>query len=279
MFKKFLVATSLICSASAVQVEKIWESKPDLKVPESVILDTKRDLLYAANINGKPLDKDSNGFISILDLNGEIKSLKFSEGFDAPKGMAIYDDKLFVSDINKLRVVNLKNGNILNYYKIKEAEFLNDVAVTNDGIIFVSDYSEGNNAVYKIKKHKVEKWLDSKALQNQRPNGLWIQNNDLVVGTKSGTIFKVDLDTKESKTFKENIGVNGIDGILPFDDKSYISSDWAGRIFISDKNKSEKILDNAQKKISAADIWYDQKSKKLYIPTFFDNRILCYEIK
>jgi sugar lactone lactonase YvrE len=279
MFKKLLIATSLICTAEAVQIEKIWESKPHLKVPESVILDSKRDILYAANINGKPLDKDSNGFISILGLNGEIKNLKFSEGFNAPKGMAIHNDKLYVSDIDTLKVVMLRNGNILNYYKIKNAKFLNDVAVSKDGTIFVSDYSEGNKAVYKIKKHKVEKWLDSKDLQNQRPNGLWIQGNDLVVGTKNGTIFKVNMKNKESEIFTKNIGVNGIDGILAFDDNSYITSDWAGRVFVSDRNKSIKVLDNTKDKISAADIWYDSKSKKLYIPTFFDNRILCYEIK
>lgn len=279
MFKKFLTAATLVCSATAVQVEKVWESQPELKVPESVILDTKRNVLYAANINGKPLDKDSNGFISILDLNGEIKSLKFSQGFNAPKGMAIYDNKLFVSDIDTLKVVKLKNGKILNFYKIKEAKFLNDVAITDNGTIFVSDYSEENKGVYKIANHKVEKWLDEKALHNQRPNGLWIKGNDLVVGTKNGTIFKVNLESKQTEIFKENIGTNGIDGILPFDKNRYITSDWAGRVFISDKNKSKKILDNADKKINAADIWYDEKSKRLYIPTFFDNRILCYEIK
>lgn len=279
MFKKLLVTTSLIYSASAVEIEKVWESQAVLKVPESVILDTKRDLLYAANINGKPLDKDSNGFISILDLNGNIKTLKFAEGFNAPKGMAIHQNQLFVSDIDKLRVVKLKNGKILNYYKINGAKFLNDVVVTNKGTIFVSDYSEENKAVYKIENHKVEKWLDAEALQNQRPNGLWIQDNTLVIGTKNGTIFKVDMDSKKSETFTKNIGINGIDGILPFDENSYITSDWAGRVFISNKEKSEKIIDGSADKVNAADIWYDQKSKKLYIPTFFDNRILCYKIK
>jgi hypothetical protein len=89
----------------------------------------------------------------------------------------------------------------------------------------------------------------------------------------------VDQKNKKISTFKDNIGVNGIDGILSFDDKSYITSDWAGRVFISSKNKSEQIIDGSGDKVNAADIWYDMKSKKLYIPTFFDNRILCYDVK
>lgn len=279
MLKKLIIAAGLVSAAAAVQLEKVWESDAVLKVPESVILDSSKNVLYAANINGKPTNKDSNGFISILKLNGEIETMKFAVGFDAPKGMAIYENKLFVSDIDTLRVVDLNSGKIVKNHKIAEAKFLNDVAVSNDGTVYVSDFSGANKAVYKIAKGKVEKWLDETKLLGQRPNGLWLEEKSLVIGTKEGSIFKADLGTKKIRTYNSNIGVNGIDGILPFDDNSYISSDWAGRVFISNGNKSEKIIDRSGEKVNAADIWYDIKTKRLYIPTFFDNRILCYEVK
>jgi len=279
MFKKLLLATTLISYATAIEVAKVWESEPVLKVPESVLLDNQNNQLFVANINGKPTDKDGNGFISILSLDGEVKTLEFSKGFDAPKGMAIYDNKLYVSDIDTLRVVDLKDGKIIKNYHIKEAQFLNDVVATKDGTIYVSDYSPENKAIYKLQNKTMTKWMGSGNLLGERPNGVWIKDDKLIIGTKEGTIFSVDQKSKKISTFKENIGVNGIDGILTFDDNRYITSDWAGRVFISDKNKSEKIIDGSGERVNAADIWYDMKSKKLYIPTFFDNRILCYDLK
>jgi sugar lactone lactonase YvrE len=279
MFKKLLLATTLISYATAIEVTKVWESEPVLKVPESVLLDNQNNQLFVANINGKPTHKDGNGFISILELNGKVKTLEFSKGFDAPKGMAIYDNKLYVSDIDTLRVVDLSSGQIIKNYHIKEAKFLNDVVATNDGTIYVSDFSPANKAIYKLQNGTITKWMSSGNLLGERPNGVWIKDDKLIIGTKEGTIFTVDPKNKKISTFKDNIGVNGIDGILTFDDNRYITSDWAGRVFISDKTKSEKIIDGSADKINAADIWYDIKSKKLYIPTFFDNRILCYDIK
>lgn len=279
MFKNLLIATSLVISSYAVELTKKWESKAILKVPESVYLDNNKNLLYVANINGKPTAKDGNGFISILDLNGDIKTLEFAKGLDAPKGMDIYENKLYVSDIDKLRVIDLSNGKIIKSYHIKQAKFLNDVVVDSMGAIYVSDFSPKNKAIYKIIDGKVSKWLNETKLLGQRPNGLWLEKSSLVIGTKGGSIFKANLKTKKIKVYKAHIGVNGIDGILPFDENSYITSDWAGRIFISDTKTSLKIYDSAVNKINAADIWYDMETKRVYIPTFFDNRVLCFEIK
>lgn len=279
MLKKILLSVTLACALNAVEVQKVWESDKVLKVPESVIVDSLKDQLYVANINGKPLDKDGNGFISILSMDGKVKNLHFVKGFNAPKGMAILDRKLFVSDIDTLRVVDLNSGKIIKNYKIDNALFLNDVVVSNEGIIFVSDYSDGNKAIYKIVNDKIEKWLDDMDLNSERPNGLWLEDESLVIGTKQGSIFKANLQTKDISVYKTNVGVNGIDGLLPFDKNHYISSDWAGRVFISDEKISELIIDGTSKKINAADIWYEQSSKRLYIPTFFDDRILSYEVK
>lgn len=212
-------------------------------------------------------------------IYGKIKTLNFAKGLDAPKGMDIHKGKLYVSDIDKLRIINLSNGNIIKSYHIKGAKFLNDVVVDSHGVIYISDFSGKNQAIYKIENGKISKWLNKNQLLEQRPNGLWLEDTKLVIGTKGGSIFKADLQIKKIKVFKEHIGVNGIDGILPFDGNRYITSDWAGRVFISDNKISIKILDNASNKINAADIWYDKDSKMLYVPTFFDNRILAFKIK
>ena len=119
---KTIVATFLlifgfgITVSNAQGLEKVWETTTELKTPESVLYDEERDIIYVSNINGSPAELDGNGFISILDSNGKIKNLKWVTGLNAPKGMAIYKTKLFVSDIKQLVEIDIKSGKILKKY-------------------------------------------------------------------------------------------------------------------------------------------------------------------
>jgi hypothetical protein len=57
-------------------------------------------------------------------------------------------------------------------------------------------------------------------------------------------------------------------------------SNWYGEIyFVSATGEAKKILDTKDQKINAADIEYDAKSKLLFIPTFFANSVMAYELK
>ncbi|MCZ8217420.1 MAG: hypothetical protein O9262_14340 [Cyclobacteriaceae bacterium] len=79
-----------------------WETDTVLTTCESVIYDSTNQVLYVANINGQPTDKDGNGFIAKLGLDGKIVQAQWVTGMDAPKGMGIYNGKLFVSDIKRI---------------------------------------------------------------------------------------------------------------------------------------------------------------------------------
>jgi len=58
-------------------------------MPELVLYDDMRDVIYVANINGNPSEKDGNGFISILNT---MEVLKIRNGYS--------DGKLYVSNID-----------------------------------------------------------------------------------------------------------------------------------------------------------------------------------
>ena len=63
--------------------------------PESVLHDPEADIYLVSNINGSPLERDGNGFISRVTPDGKVETLKFIAGgvkgvtLNAPKGMAI----------------------------------------------------------------------------------------------------------------------------------------------------------------------------------------------
>ena len=96
-------------------------------------------MLYVSNVNGPPLDKDGNGFISKLSPEGEIEELEWITGLNAPKGMIMDGDKLYVTDIDRLVEIDPETGKIVGTYPAEGAIFLNDPAVGPDSTVYVSD--------------------------------------------------------------------------------------------------------------------------------------------
>src|SRR5215510_16348130 len=135
------------------KISELWETPADLKNPESVVYAPKQDVLFVSNIEGKPDQKDQNGFISkVSPLNGSIVELNWITGLNAPKGMVVYDNgstsKLYVSDITDLVEIDIESGKIINRFNAPGSAFLNDVVSDDQGNIYVSDTI--TNTIYKL---------------------------------------------------------------------------------------------------------------------------------
>ena len=92
----------ILCLNNPVKSFEIKWVVDGLNEPESVIYDEMSNAIYISNINGDPLELDKNGYISKISVDGQILEKKWVAGLDAPKGMAIYDNNLFVTDVNKI---------------------------------------------------------------------------------------------------------------------------------------------------------------------------------
>ena len=99
-----------------------------LNEPESAVFDKKNSAIYISNINGDPLKLDKNGYISKISVDGQILEKKWIKGLDAPKGMTIFNDHLFVADINKIWKINTLNKK-KQFFSVNDAGFLNDLVV------------------------------------------------------------------------------------------------------------------------------------------------------
>ena len=254
-------------------MEKVWSTKGDLKVPESVMYDEKNNILYVSNINGKPTEKNGMGFISKLFLDGKVKELMWIKNLNAPKGMGIIGNNLYVTDIDRLHIIDIPKGKITKTISVKNAVFLNDIAVDSKGFVYVTDMLTGS--VHRLNNGKIETWLDLK--KYERPNGLFIHEENLYIGTSAG-IIRCNIVNKSIDVFIENIG--GIDGIKLLDNKLFIVSDWKGKVQIISKDKKAVILgDTSQMKINAADFEFIKDSQMIYVPTFFNNKIDAYKLK
>ncbi len=255
---------------NAQKLEKLWETTTDLKTPESVIYYPEKDVIYVANINGDPSAKDGNGFISVLNTEGKIKNLEWVKNLNAPKGMAIFKGKLYVSDIDQLVEIDIEKGVITAKYDAPDAVFLNDVTACMNGMIFVSDNRTAR--IHVLNEGKFTVWMEGKPLET--PNGLMAEKGKLLVGDKN--IYEVDIQTKKTTLLIEEAG--GVDGLEKNNAGDFVFSNWPGRIFIHKNGKTTKLLDTTEKELKTADIDYALKLDLVLVPTFFDNRIVAYKI-
>lgn len=255
------------------RVEALWKSSDELKTPESVYYYKKLNVIFVSNINGNPLEKDNNGFISKLTPDGNIVKLEWVKGLNAPKGMGVYKNRLFVTDIDRIAEIDLDTEQIVKYYNVPEAKFLNDIAIDQEGGVYVSDMQA--NIVYKLDQGVVKKWLSSKNMIG--PNGLSISKEWLFIGTKD-RILKVDLKKITLTDYILNTG--SIDGLICFESNKFIYSDWSGNVYFTALGKeTEKLLDTTPLNINAADLGFDRERKIIFVPTFNDNRVMAYKIK
>ena len=186
-------------------VKRIWVTDRIFETPESVIYDKQGNVIYVSNISGSPQAKDGNGFISKLNINGEIEKLKWIEGLDAPKGMGLFNGNLYVTDLDQIVEISIEQGKILKKYKSNKAQFLNDISIDNSGSVYVSDNIA--NIIFQLKDGKLESWLSSPELNG--PNGLYVENDRLLVGN-DGYLLSVNTQTKKITRFIENTDFIGL---------------------------------------------------------------------
>jgi DNA-binding beta-propeller fold protein YncE len=208
IFSFFIIALSTTLNAAPV-LDKLWETKADFKLPESVVYDKENDILYVSNMQDDPFKKDKNGFISKVDLDGNIQKLKWVKGLNAPKGLAISKGKLYVGDVDQLVEIDIAKGKITNKFNAIGAALLNDVAVDTKGNVYVSDTF--TDTIYRLNTFgQLTKWLYSPKLQ--APNGLHYEKGQLIVGSwghptdgwaaaEVGHLKTISLKTKKNKIF------------------------------------------------------------------------------
>lgn len=268
--KLIFILCILSATVTAQKLEKLWSSPTEMKTPESVLYNSELDIVFVANMGEVRNTINGDGFIAQMNLDGKITNLKWLEGLNDPKGMAIEKGKLYVSDINELVIIDIKTARIEKKYLIPDAKFLNDVTICKNGIVFVSDSHAQH--IYALTQGEFKLWLENEKIKGV--NGLWAEEEKLYAGNES--VWEIDIKTKELKELFN--GTGGIDGLEKMDDGNFIFSNWVGKIYVSKKEQVIKLLDVSEKNTNTADIDYIPLSKIVLVPTFRGNNIDAYQL-
>lgn len=269
------LVVTLFCHTSAIaqhQLVKLWETDSVLKVPESVLLDAAGKVLYVANIDGTdPWGKDGKGSIGKVGLDGKVITAEWVTGLNCPKGMGLYNGKLYVADFTELVVIDIKSGRIEKRIAVNGAEGLNDVSISKTGVVYVSD-SKGKK-VFTVKDGVAELFLDNL----KGPNGVLAHNDDFYL-LDAGGMYKLNKDKTLTRITDGMEG--GTDGIENIGGNEFIVSCWQGVVwYINADGSKQQLLDSRPEKKNSADIGIDAKNKIVYVPTFWRNTIVAYQVK
>jgi hypothetical protein len=268
-----IVAAFFTVASAQKQLVKLWSTDTLLKVPESVLFDGKNNVLYVANIDGQPWANDGKGSIGKVGLDGKIIAVDWVSGLQAPKGMGLHKNKLYVADLTDLVVIDVTNGTIIERIAIEGAGGLNDVSADENGTIYVTDSRA--RRVYEVKDKKASILLDSSKLRG--PNGILKHKGSLYV-LDAGSMYRMEKDGSLSKLAEGMEG--GTDGIENVGGNDYIVSTWGGVVYYVNADGTKQVLlDGREQKINSADIGYDAAKRIVYIPTFWKNSVVAYELK
>ncbi|NOR33853.1 MAG: gluconolaconase [Bacteroidales bacterium] len=256
------------------ELVEVWKTDTLFRVPECVFYDKDNDVIYVSNMNDNPREKDGNGFISRLSTSGEILDLEWVADMSSPKGLGIYEGKLYVSDVDEVIVIDIAEGEIVERIVIEGAKMINDISIDSQGNLYVSD--SDNNNIFLISNGVVSNWL-SEGLNS--PNGVLVDGESLLLASMGSEDFAViDLSTKELTVLTEDISKG--DGIAKVSIPGhFLVTDWFGQVFMIYPDGSKVILlDTREAEIGAADIDYIPEKNLLLVPTFAKDHVVAYNL-
>lgn len=265
------VCSSQLCLAQN-SLTKLWETDSLLKVPESVLYDAENKVLYVTNIDGTdPWADDGKGSVGKVGLDGKIIAVEWVTGFSAPKGMGLHNGKLYVADLNTIKVIDVRSGIVEKIITLAEAGGLNDISVGADGVIWVSDSK--SKRIYRVENGTASLYLDNL----KGPNGVLMRGTELYI-VDAGGFYKVNNDKTMTKIADGMEG--GTDGIENVSGNSFLISCWQGAVwYINDEGEKQLLLDTRAEKKNTADIGFDPVNKIVYVPTFWRNTVVAYLVK
>lgn len=258
--------------AGEAKLEKLWQTEPVLRVPESVLHDSQRNVLYASNIDGtEPWADDKKGSIAKIGLDGEVIAAEWVKGLNGPKGMGINGDYLYVTDNDDVVTIDINRGEIVDRILVPDAGTINDLSVGEDGTIYITDSKLGK--IHKLINGKFTTLADGltglNGVLHSQGELLFVANGGLYITGNDGQ-HKVIADGMEGH----------VDGVERVDDDSWLVSCWQGTVYyVTREGKVTLLLDGRPEEISAADLGYDPVNQIAYFPGFWKNYVAAYQLK
>jgi sugar lactone lactonase YvrE len=256
-------------------VKHLWKTS-GLRTPESAAYDQQREVLYVSNYDPQhPSGSEGGQSISRVDLDGKVKDLVWVRGLRNPTGLKVAGDTLWVVEPRSVVEIHIPTAAIKVRHEVPEAKMLNDIEVSPEGTVYVSDSQRG--VVFRLSEGKREAVVEGPGFS--RPNGLLVLGATLWVVTNGDASLKaVDLQSRKvvrTIPFGKGLG----DGLVADEAGNLLLTHHEGRLLrISPEGAITCLIDTTATGQSLADLTYVPGRRMVVIPTFLDQGLVAYAI-
>lgn len=263
-----MLAAAGIASESIVlrEADIAWVASGEFCEPETV-LPLPDNTLLVSNVCG--FDQPGTGFLTLLDEDGQILDWRVVSELDAPLGMAIAGDSLFVVDSNRVHVFRWPGYALQETIEL-DTKVANDIAVAADGTLYLTDTAMGRVVV--ITADRVQSILPVD-IEFTMANGIAIDGNHLFVGGKR--LWRVNLGN-HSVEIIGNQKLSDIDGIEFEADGTLQVTPVGGPLIRYWSTGRTEILSGEG--VSSANHGFAAKLNLALIPTGYDNTVIAIRI-
>lgn len=274
LFPTLVVFTlSLNASASTHELVKNWATEPVMFSAESVLYSANDKLLYVSNMgpSKSPGAKDGDGSIGKVGLDGKVIEAEWIKGLNAPKGLGLYEGKLYVADIDRVVVIDVAAGAIKQTIPIEGAGSLNDLTVDYKGVVYVSDHKLGR--VYMLNDEEATVFVDNV----KNPNGVLACEKDFYILARGDVLLVQPDHTVKTVVTGLDASVDGIENIVG---DEFLVTCAKGIIYEVNvaTGTARVLLDQRDAGIQTADLGYNARDGILYVPTLFTNQVIAYQL-
>jgi DNA-binding beta-propeller fold protein YncE len=248
------------------------------RVPECALVRSGGSVLVSN------IDSDANGYwaddgvaaISLLDPDGTVKELRWIQGtptaaLNAPKGMCILRNVLYVADNTRVARYELRSGKPLEAIAVPDAKHLNDMASDGESA-YVSDTA--GNAIYRLEGTK-----PVRVPSPESPNGITFGGGGAyAVSWDLHDVYELDPAGQEepvalglAESFENPDGIEALPG------GSLVVSDFTANkvVTISPDRTTVQTLVEIE---SPADIGLDRERGILWVPQFMKDTVVAYQL-
>ena len=235
--------------------------------PESVTYDTLSNRYFISNtISTKIVQRDRQGAVTDFVTVGS-----------SIHGVTVFGNKVFVCNGTRVRAYDLATAAEVFNVLVSGSSFLNDLAIDNSGMIYVSDFTA--RRIYKINSNTSEYWIYVSATTNQ-PNGLYVdapRNRLLICCWGSSAPIKAVNFADSSIANLITTTYSNCDGIsLDRNNNVYVSIWGIQSVARYDINFSAAPVIVASGLSNPADIYVNKNSDTLAVPNAGNSTVTFY---
>jgi hypothetical protein len=264
---------------------ELTDIKGGFKHPECVCV-VSEDAVFIADIGKemKPSEADSDGVLWKCPLKNLSDKKKFNKTFrlNAPKGIVADKHNLYITDIDRIVVVNIETGEKLDEISFAGRKaFLNDVTMLEENTLLVT--ATNHHELYAVVLGSKEIFnLSNKDMEGA--NGIYKAETKVYVcgfadkKMGKGSVYEYDLESNKINTIYPQLG--HLDGLEMYKDKLIIS-DWGGdynhgKIWQIDLASKEKVLLSDNKDLKSPSD-FDIYNNTLLVPCIDTGEVMLFK--